>query len=108
LYALAVQLHRAGATPTYDRLMLVADDPRLKSLLVDLDEEARQKADSDVAQRLHDLIHDRDRRLAELRHRSAIADLNERRLDEDQELETLRSLYHDFGRRQAGSPPTEG
>jgi DNA primase len=108
LYALAVDLHRAGATPTYQQLMLAADDPRLKSLLVDLDEESQQKAGSDVAQRLHDLIHDRDRRQTELRHRSAIADLNERRLDEEQELETLRSLYHDFGRRQAGSQPTDG
>jgi hypothetical protein len=51
---------------------------------------------------------DRDRRLQEARHRAAIADLNQKTMDDEGELETLKSLYHDFQRRQASSKPTDG
>jgi DNA primase len=108
LFTLAVELFHTGQPPTFDRLMLAVDDPSMKSLLVDCDEAGRHKTESDPRQRIRDLLADRDRRREDARHQSVIAVLNQRQLNEENELETLRSLFHDLERRQAGSAPTDG
>jgi DNA primase len=108
LFTLAAELFHDGQTPTFDRLMLAVDEPAMKSLLVDCDEAGRHKTQSDPRQRIHDLLANRDRRREDARHQSVIAALNQGQLNEENELETLRSLFHDLERRQAGSAPTDG
>jgi DNA primase len=108
LYEFASDLFHNGTTPTFDRLMLAADDPAVKSLLVDCDEQGRPKADSDPRQRINDLLADRRRRQEEARHRQMLAELRTNQLDPEQEGRTLASLFDDLKRRQAGTAPTDG
>jgi hypothetical protein len=88
--------------------MSLAEDESAKSLLVDCDEHGSRKAASDFRQRLRDLLFRLEHRRQEPRHENIVADFNQRRLDEAAELESLKSLYHDLSRRQAGPAPTDG
>jgi DNA primase len=108
IYELAADLFHNGSPPTFDRLMLAADDPAVKSLLVDCDEQGRRKADNDPRQRINDLLADRRRRHEEARHRQMLAELRTNQLDPEQADRTLASLFDDLKRRQAGTTPTDG
>jgi DNA primase len=108
LYELATELFHNGAPPTFERLMLATEDPTLKNLLVDCDDEGRDKTDSDPRQRVRDLLADRDRRATELRHRTTMAELKTNQLDPEQADRALVALFDDLKRRQAGTAPTEG
>ena len=108
VFALAGELYHSGLTPTFDRLMLAADDPALKNLLVDCDEQGRDKLSSDPDQRLRDLLADRDRRSQEARHNVTLAELRQNQLDPEQADRALVAMFNDLKRRQAGSPPTDG
>jgi hypothetical protein len=108
LFRLAVDLHHAGSPAGFEQLMSLTEDESAKSLLVDCDEHGSQKAASDFRQRLRDLLFRLEHRRQEPRHQSMLADFNQRRLDEAAELESLKTLYHDLSRRQAGPAPTDG
>jgi hypothetical protein len=108
LYELAAEMFHDGEAPTFDRLMLAVDDPVVKNLLVDCDEQARRKADVDPRQRINDLLGDRRRRQEEARHRMMVAELQTNQLDPEQADRTLAALFDDLKRRQAGTAPTDG
>ncbi|MCC6492480.1 MAG: DNA primase [Pirellulales bacterium] len=108
IYALAGEIYHRGEAPTFQRLMLAADDPTLKSLLVDCDEAGGQKTIADPHQRIRDLVADRDRRLEEARHLTTVAELRTNQLDPEQADRALVALFDDLKRRQAGSAPMDG
>jgi DNA primase len=108
LYELAAEMFHDGEAPTFERLMLAVDDPVVKNLLVDCDEQARRKAEVDPRQRIDDLLGDRRRRQEEARHRVMVAELQTNQLDPEQADRTLAALFDDLKRRQAGSAPTDG
>jgi DNA primase len=108
LFRLAAGLHHAGSPAGFEQLMSLTDDESAKSLLVDCDEHGSLKAASDFRQRLRDLLFRLEHRRQEPRHQNILADFNQRRLDEAAELESLKTLYHDLSRRQAGPAPTDG
>jgi DNA primase len=108
LYRLALELHGAGTAARFAELMSHCDDEAAKSLLVDCDEHGAGKKDSDHRRRVRDLLFHLEQRRQEPRHQTMVADINQGRLDEDAELETLKTLYHDLSRRQAGPAPTDG
>ncbi|HEX3869188.1 MAG TPA: DNA primase, partial [Pirellulales bacterium] len=56
LFALACRLDDTGITPTFERLMLELDDPDMKNVLVELDEERQAMNRSDVVKELRDLL----------------------------------------------------
>jgi hypothetical protein len=49
-------LDDTGITPTFKRLMLELDDPDMKNVLVELDEERQAMNRSDVVKELRDLL----------------------------------------------------
>jgi DNA primase len=108
VYQLAAQIYHDGAVPNFDRLMIAIDDPALKSLLVDCDEEGRDKTDCDPRGRVRDLLADRDHRHTEARHRVTMAELKTNQLDPEQADRALVALFDDLKRRQAGTTPTDG
>ncbi|RIK71003.1 MAG: DNA primase, partial [Planctomycetota bacterium] len=108
VFAIARDLFRNGESPTFERLMLAADDPALKSLLVDCDETGRSKTTSDSEQRLRDLVAARNRRLQEARHQLTVAELRTNQLDPEQADRALLALFDDLKRSQTVSAPTDG
>ncbi|TWT90444.1 DNA primase [Pseudobythopirellula maris] len=85
------------------RLMLASEDERLKSLLVELDESAQDRAESDRARRVHDLLIGRQRRRDDADTQAGINALKRGDLDPTQEAETLQNLFATRKNRQAGS-----
>ena len=108
IYQLAAELYHAGTLPAFERLMLAADDPAIKSMLVDCDEDGRLKIGSEPRDRLRDLLADRDRRRQEARHGATLAELQQNQLDPEQADLALVAMFDDLKRRQTGSAPTDG
>ncbi|MEM1304078.1 MAG: DNA primase, partial [Planctomycetota bacterium] len=91
-----------------ERLMLVIDDPNLKSLLVELDEACEAKQSSDRQQRLGDLLAAYRRGSDDAQRRRQHAELRDGRLDHHQEEETLGQIFANLKDRQAGRLSTDG
>jgi DNA primase len=108
VYRSCFALDRAGRTVDLQSLLLCYDDERVKCLLVQLDEEAGAKRQSEPAQRVGDLvqaIRNRQREAEVQNHRARLSNGN---LTQEQEVETLSILFAQLRSRQAGSAPTEG
>ena len=108
LRALCVEQQQQQGSIDFQQLLLVVEDPRLKSLLVALDEACQAKLDSDRGQRLNDLLaayqrdnDDADRR----RHHTA---LREGHLDHHQEEKALGEIFANLKSRQTGPLSTDG
>lgn len=108
LYERCGELHQAQQPVTFDRLLANATHERQQKLLIDLDESAGEKQDSDHDQRLQDLVehyrkhHELQTRRADLQH------LREGQLDSDQEEQLLSKYFENLKRRQSGSLSTDG
>ena len=92
-------------------LLTLAEDAELKNLLVRLFDQAEQKAElaSDTAeQRLNGLIDDFEERRKELSQRVALAALEKRDYDEEEELRVLERLIEEQRGRQGIPAPTDG
>jgi DNA primase len=108
LFTHALDLHHAGETPTFARLMNAVDDEPTKNLLVDCDEQGMQKSQSDLGQRLRDLLAAAHRRRQDAGHQATLAQLKQNQLDPEQERRALADLFDDLKRRQTGTAPTDG
>ncbi|MEM9353453.1 MAG: DNA primase [Planctomycetota bacterium] len=108
LFAEALAIHDRGEAPTFDTLMLGAEDPELKSLIVECDESGAQKSNSDTARRLQDLLGQKQSNEEKARHESMLAGFRKRELTPEKEDECLGELFQDLSRRQASSKPTDG
>jgi DNA primase len=97
-----------SAGPTFGRLMLVADDERLKNLLVELDEQGlgRSAADPDVRRR--DLLAARARKQLEADQRQQIDQLRRGEYPASAEDQAVAALFNARKRREAGPLSTEG
>jgi DNA primase len=108
VYRRCCELSRSGVTPDFDRLLLEFDDPRIKSLLVDLDEQGRSKSAVEPAARLRELLdwlrHGRKTKQLDAQARA----LGDRRLEADEELALLEQLIEQERTRQGISSPMEG
>ncbi|MCE5266939.1 MAG: DNA primase [Planctomycetaceae bacterium] len=114
IYETCLSLADQGVAPVFDRLMLEFDEPAMKSLLVDLDENATAKGwpEADAAALLEELIRTANRKEVERRRPAEIVTLREGRLDLDAQKEMLRAIVEReaaiHSERQGSSAPTDG
>jgi DNA primase len=108
LYRAMLQQIEDGSLPSFESMMLLTDDPDLKNHLVNLDEDAQRKSDSDLQLRIDGMIASLRERRLEPRYRSMMAELQTRQLDVQHEDQTLRNLFDELKSRQAPASPTDG
>jgi DNA primase len=108
IYTRALALADAGVTPDFARLLLEFDDPEVKNLLVELDEQARLKPSVDFDARLQDV-------LASVSHREGVAEmqthtarLKQQQLSDEEALALLLKIEQQVKNRQGISPLTDG
>ena len=99
LLAKYAELEAAGIEADFDRLMIEFDDPAMKNLLVNLDEQCHKKSQYDRELALRDLLNHFRRRNIDLELRQQEADIASKRLSEEQETEALRDLFHKLSER---------
>ena len=111
IYSKYCELAAAGAEANFQRVLTALEDSQLKSELVDLDEQARRKAAKathDPEIRLKGLIEHVRHRREDHQRQAKLAALEERRLDEKEELDFLQQLIEQKRNRQGTSAPTDG
>ncbi len=108
VFQTACRLLDEGIEPGFDRLVLEFEDPVLKSLLVEWDENAAEKQVTDPQPVLEELI--RSYRIRELNRQHPVATgmLREGRLDERQETDLLLRLLEQERARLGISSLTDG
>jgi DNA primase len=108
VYARCCELAAAGVAPSFDRLMIEFDDERIKSLLVDVEEQARLKSVASAAPgRLRDLLAwHRQRNEAMVVQLQARA-LREEKLSDDDAMRVLQDLIQQERSRRGITAPTE-
>lgn len=104
LYGLAVKIHQAGDTPSFDRLMLEIDAAEIKSILVHCDEQAQAKTQSDADLRQSDLITELERRRQKAQQQQARAQLKQSQLQPEEERQLLAKLFTDRQKAQNLGP----
>ena len=86
----------------------------VKNMLVDCDESGREKLESDLQQRVSDLLNLLANQKQSARHQVAMSELTQKRLNPGDEDLALSAIFQDLKRkdetqrRQAGSSPTDG
>ncbi len=110
IYETGCRLLDVGVLPDFDRLILEFDDPSLKSLLVDLDEQGRAKGSrmAEPAELLKELFKAFQRREVEKQQPGQLVALRGQNLDNDQEIDLLRKIVQQEKSRQGISDPMEG
>jgi hypothetical protein len=88
--------------------MLKFDEPYVKSLLVEMDENGRRKKIADPAVVLQELIESFKRREISARQPAVAGALRERRYDDDEELSVLREIEQQARARHGISDPMDG
>jgi DNA primase len=95
----------------FEQVLTVAEDVSLKNLLVNLVDRAQDKAEhaaEAAEERLSGLIHDFEKRREELSQRAALAALEKRDYDEEEEVRILEKLIEQQRGRQGIPAPTDG
>jgi DNA primase len=110
IYGKCCDLSAAGITPDFERLMTEFDDQNIKSLLVDLEERAREKSAADTVERLRELVAWHERRHAAQAIQSQARTLREEKLSDDDALQLLQGLIEKERNRRGISTatPAEG
>ncbi len=108
IYDTCCRLSDQGTRPGFDRLMLEFDEPELKNLLVELDEEGRAKGIDNPAALVEELKRSYQRRLSEQQRPAQAVELRRGRLDDGQELDLLRQSVRQVRARHGISEPTDG
>jgi len=96
----------AGETPTFERLLIEAEDPALKNLLVQLDTEGQAKGTKHLPWQLEQL-REGDRRKRTERARRGVAS-NRSTAQSDHDTDVLAQIIEQERRRQSISEPTDG
>jgi DNA primase len=105
------QLGDQGLACEFGRVLAEMEDPQLKHLFVELDERAQSKegfASEDAPARLRHLVSDIRYRSQAAERRRQQAALEQRSVDEQEEIDLLRKLYEQQRQRQGLSAPTDG
>ncbi len=110
IYETGCRLLDVGVLPDFDRLILEFDNPSLKSLLVDLDEQGRAKGSrmAEPAELFNDLIKAFQRKEMERQRPGRLAALREQNLADDQEIDLLKRIVQQEKSRQGISDPMDG
>lgn len=104
-------LERSGGSTDFGRVLAELEDPRLKSLLVELDERAQSKerfATEDARLRLERLFKDMHYRHWAPERNRQVAMLAQRGIDEREEIRILEQLKEQELRRHGITAPTDG
>lgn len=110
VFRAACRILDRGQMPDYDRLMLELEDPAIKGLLVQWDEQGRLKQQHNVPpeELLREMI-ERFKYEEEKKRRPAkVVALREGQVDHDQGLALLSELLEQEKKRQGISPPKDG
>ncbi|MGE3407876.1 MAG: DNA primase [Pirellulales bacterium] len=97
-----------GAVPDFDRLMLECDEPDLKSIIVELDEQGRAKQVADAAGSLRHLLDRLQDKLEQRQRQQEKLSLRESGADEAAQSLVLARLIEQKRSRQGISGPTDG
>ena len=110
IYETGCRLLDVGVLPGFERLILEFDDPVLKSLLVDLDEQGRAKGSrmAEPPELLNDLLKSLEQKEVEKQRPGNVTALRERKLDEVQEIDLLKNIFQQERSRQGISDPMDG
>jgi DNA primase len=110
IYETGCRLLDVGVLPDFDRLILQFDDPSLKSLLVDLDEQGRAKGSqmAEPAELFDQLLKAFQRRNLEKQQPGQLVALRDGNLAEDQEMDLLKNILQQERSRQGISDPMDG
>ena len=92
LYDCYAELEAQGLTPDYQRVILEFDEPEMKNLLVELDEDCQKKFSAESEAVLSDLLLVFERRYAEAELRDNLATLESGKIDEEKQLHLLQDL----------------
>jgi DNA primase len=106
-----VELESSGSLLDFPYLLTRLEETHLKNILVELDELARQKAahaQQDGRERLNDVIRYFRRREKKIEHDRQIAAIEQRLLNEQEELAILEDIIDQERDRQGISAPTDG
>ena len=104
-------IHDSGGTPDFGNVLTAMDDPGLKNIWVELDERAHAKAAAAQTQardRLQGLISNFRYTTMTRDRRQQLAALEEKRLDDQEELAVLQSLIAQERGRHGISAPKDG
>ncbi|MEX0585845.1 MAG: CHC2 zinc finger domain-containing protein [Pirellulales bacterium] len=94
--------------PDFDRLLLTIDDPGLKNLLVEVDEQAHARAEHGAAPRLEELLDELRWRQSEHQRRRKRTELDDPLLNEQEKLSIIEKMIEEKRIRQGISKPTDG
>ncbi len=110
IYETCCRLADEGVTPAFDRLMLEFDEPALKSLLVELDENGQAKGHpaADPEALLNELIKTLQHKEIERQRPARIVALREGGLDEHTQDDMVLEAIRQQRNRQGISDPTDG
>lgn len=103
IYELICQCYHEGELITFNSLMLLLEDPRLKHLLNKLDEESQVKGEHtevDLAQQMTNVVAAFDRQTQDMNKRQAISSLNQPELNQQEEARILEQLFQQTKERQ--------
>lgn len=106
IYTRARALTDEGISPSFDRLMLEAEDPNFKSLLISLDEHAQEKKGNPVS-RIQDVLASFRRQKEDATHQQLIAELRDGNSSVSEE-QAFGDLLAQLRTRHRKPDPTEG
>jgi DNA primase len=107
IYSACLRLTQSGTTPDFKRLMLELEDPDLRNLLTQVDEQCRAKCDSDADLELKQALESYRRRKEDGQYRRRIAALQEE-ASEDVQAAAFDQLIASLRPRHRRSDPTDG
>ncbi len=111
IYRIIHGIYDSGGTPDFGNVLTALDDPGLKNIWVELDERAHAKAAAAQTQsrdRLQGLISNFRYATMTRDRRQQLAALEEKRLDDQEELAVLQSLIAQERGRHGISEPKDG
>jgi DNA primase len=101
-------LREADVPADFDRLMLEFDDPRIKNLIVEFDEGARDKSPADPLGHLEQVLDSFRRRREDRRRHAQTQSLRQPNMSENDQQRILKELLEKKRNRLGISLPTEG
>jgi DNA primase len=111
IYARYRAVAEMGEAVVFSRILSDLEDPQLKNLFVDIDEQATSKeeeAQEDATTRLRRLLDGILDRQHETSRRELVAGLEQRQFEDQEELDVLKQLHEEERRRQGIPAPTDG
>jgi DNA primase len=108
VYLEYLRLVSQGIDPQFGRVLTEIEDPALKNMIVELDDNAQQMTFVNPEQTLLGIVDKFKRQQTESKLRQNRAALEGSRLDEDEELKLLMKHYSQLSERQGISAPTDG